>query len=47
MKKETFYTSPSVAVVTMQTESAFLSSSGEGGKQMGMEDLTYEDIQWN
>lgn len=47
MKKGTFYTAPSVTVMTMQTESAFLSSSGEDGKQVGMEDLTYEDIQWN
>ena len=47
MKKETNYMSPSVAVVTMQTESAFLSSSVEGGEKIGVEDLTYEDIQWN
>ena len=34
-------------VIALQTESAFLSSSAEGEGKMGMEDLTYEDIQWN
>jgi len=47
MKKTAFYETPQSHVVALQTESAFLSSSAEGEKTMGMQDLIYEDIQWN
>lgn len=47
MKKTAFYETPHVDVVALQTESAFLSSSVENKKDMGMRDLIYEDIQWN
>ena len=47
MKKIASYEAPQVFVVAILTESAILSASTEGGRQMGMQDLTYEDIQWN
>jgi len=47
MKKTAFYETPQSHVVVLQTESAFLSSSAEDDKGMGIQNLTYEDIQWN
>ncbi len=38
---------PQSHVIAIQTEGTVLSSSTEGERRMGMEDLTYEDIQWN
>ena len=46
MKKETFYQSPNLSVMTLETDGAILSQSAEAGPSMGMNDLTYEDIQW-
>lgn len=47
MKRTEFYETPQIKAVALMTESAFLSSSVETGEKMGMQDLTYEDIQWN
>lgn len=47
MKKETFYQSPNLAVMTLETDGTVLSQSAEAGPGVGMKDLTYEDIQWN
>ena len=47
MKKDILYLSPSVSIVTIQTESPFLATSSSEDFTMGMQDLTYEDIQWN
>lgn len=44
MKKENLYESPVAVMMEMQIENAILSSSTTG---VGMEDLTYEDIEWN
>ena len=47
MKKETFYQSPELSVMTLMTDGVILSQSAETDPNMGMSDLTYEDIQWN
>ncbi len=47
MKRTEFYETPQIKAVALMTESAFLSSSVEGEEKIGVEDLTYEDIQWN
>ena len=47
MKKTVLYESPYIDVLAIHTEGAFLSSSGEDSEKIGMEGLTYEDIQWN
>ena len=47
MKKEQLYDSPSVIVMAILSESAFLTSSAASVEGMGMQELTYEDISWN
>jgi hypothetical protein len=47
MKNVTLYQSPELSVTTLETDGTILSQSAENGPNMGMNDLTYEDIQWN
>ena len=44
-KKSTSYESPSLEAVTIETDGTILVSSSSDS--MGLNDLTYEDIQWN
>ncbi len=46
MTKAISYESPELSVMTLETDGTILSQSVTG-PNMGMNDLTYEDIQWN
>lgn len=47
MKKVIFYESPDLSVMTMEADGTILSQSVAKDPSVGMNDLTYEDIQWN
>lgn len=46
MKKAIFYESPDISVMAMETDGTILSQSTTD-PNVGMNDLTYENIQWN
>lgn len=47
MEKVTFYQSPELSVMTLETDGTILSQSAATSSDMGINELTYEDIQWN
>ena len=47
MKQIKTYMSPELMVATMELDGTILSQSAATNPDMGISDLTYEDIQWN